>query len=349
MRSRMIALTTIALGFALAACGGGGKAAERRKGPPPPPRSPLTGLIVADAGVLKRPVMAIKVENSRPARPQAGLGEADIVYEELAEGGITRFIALYHSQDVAKVGPVRSARLVDPQILVEYRAALAYSGAHHLVQKALVKSGIPLLAHGRNGAAFWRAKNRFAPHNLYTSTAKLWALLKGKGSMPPSEMFRFNEQPPALPSPSPSASPSPSSVSAGPGAKIPFSYSQTSIWRYDSTKDAYLRWQGSNRHLLEDGSQVQARNVLVLFVKIGETAIVDAAGNNSPDVVVTGTGKLALYRNGIRVDGTWTRASEGARSLLVDRQGAPIMLAPGATWVELVPVEVEVTSVKAAA
>src|SRR5438093_3014474 len=113
------------LALALAACGGG--KSPGKKTAPLPPRSSLTGLIVADASVLKRTVLAIKVENSIDARPQSGLGAADIVYEELAEGGITRFIALYQSEDSAKIGPVRSARLVDPQILVEYKAMLAYS------------------------------------------------------------------------------------------------------------------------------------------------------------------------------------------------------------------------------
>ncbi len=337
-----LALSMIAL---LAACGSSKDASSKKA--PGPPRSSLTGLVVADASVLKRPVLAIKVENSRPARPQSGLQYADIVYEELAEGGITRFVALYQSQDAKLVGPVRSARLVDADILLEYNAMLAYSGAHHVVQDYLKKSGIVLLSHGKIGApVFYRSKNRFAPHNLYTSTTGLWRAKDASlGEPPPTDLFRFVEQPPLLPSPPPSGStvePSPSSVSRGPSLAIPFSGQQTSIWKYDTTLDRYLRWQGSRKHVLDDGGQVQARNVLVLFVRVGETRIVDAAGHNSPDVVVIGSGTLRLYRNGLRIDGRWSRNGPEGRTKMTDLQGRPLALAPGPTWVELVPTDVAV-------
>lgn len=338
------------LALGLAACGGGSASpdAAKRNSPPPPPRSGLTGLIVADANVLQRPVLAVKVENSFAARPQTGLQYADVVYEELAEGGITRFIALFESQDAQEVGPVRSARLVDADILLEYNAMLAYSGAHHIVQEHLLKSGVVLLSHGKIGSpVYYRSKKRYAPHNLYTSTAGLWASkLARAGKAPPKSIFAFSEQPPLLPSPQPSGattSPSPSSVSVGTSVKIPFSGQQTSIWRYSQAVDRYARWQGSHRHLLTDGSQVQARNVLLLFVRVGETKIVDAAGHNSPDVIVTGTGTLRLYRNGLRIDGKWSRDGRNGRTKLTDLQGKPLLFAPGQTWVELVPTDISVS------
>jgi hypothetical protein len=337
----------LVLFLALIACGGGKSGAAKKT--PGPPKSSLTGLVVGDPTVLKRPVLAVKVENSRQARPQTGLQYADVVYEELAEGGITRFIVLYQSQDAKVVGPVRSARLVDADILLEYHAMLAYSGAHHIVQDYLKKSGIVLLSHGKIGPpVFYRSKSRYAPHNLYTSTAGLWGAKDAAlGTPPPNDLFRFLEQPPLLPSPLPSgatASPSPSSVSVGTSLQIPFSGQQTSIWKYNATVDRYLRWQGSNKHLLADGAQVQARNVLVLFVKVGETKIVDAAGHNSPDVVVIGSGSLRLYRNGVRVDGEWSRNGKEGRTRLTDLQGRPLVLAPGQTWVELVPTDVSVSA-----
>jgi hypothetical protein len=343
--------TTLAciLSIALASCGGAAaKPSAKKTAPPPPPRSALTGLIVADPSVLQRPVLAIKVENSYAARPQAGLAAADIVYEELAEGGITRFIALYQSEDSAKIGPVRSARLVDPQILVEYHAMLAYSGAHHVVQAALNRSGIVLLSHGKVGSpVYWRNSQRYAPHNLYTSTKGLWGFAEKKqqGAAPPADFWRFSERPPLLPTPLPSGattSPSPAGVARGPSVRIPFSSGQTSIWRYNTAQDRYLRWQGSNRHTLEGGIQIGARNVLLMFVKIGETKIVDAAGNNSPDVVVIGSGKALLYRNGLEIEGTWRRSSASGRTSFLDGAGKPLLLAPGQTWVELVPSDVEV-------
>src|ERR1051326_1607742 len=149
----------VLLGLALIACGGskGGKpSAAKSTAPPPPPRSSLTGLIAGDPSVLKRCVLAIKVENSTAARPQSGLQAADVVYEEIAEGGITRFIAMYQSNGSNNVGPVRSARLVDPNILKLYNAVLVYSGAHPVVQAAVQHSGIPLIEYGSYPSAFRR-------------------------------------------------------------------------------------------------------------------------------------------------------------------------------------------------
>ena len=335
---RKVALVC-SLCLALVACGGGTKKPQASKSPPPPPRSSLTGLVVADAKVLKRPVIAVKVENSIDARPQSGLDDADVVYEEIAEGGITRFIALYQSQDAPVIGPVRSARLVDPNVLKQFRAILAFSGAHPIVQDALARSGIKLLSYLDYPEAYYRSSARQAPHNLFTSLKRLYKF--AKGALPPTNIFRFAEQPPVLPSPS--ASPSPA-LARGSHVQINFSEQQTSLWRYSAAKDVYLRWQGSSRHLLTGGSQVSARNVLLLYVKVKMTNILDPAGNPSPDVEVIGSGRLALFRNGIEVKGTWKRAAVDDQTTMTDVTGAPVSLAPGITWIELVPTDVVVTS-----
>jgi hypothetical protein len=337
------ALVAVVLAATLVACGGGGskKAPEAKKSPPPPPRAALTGLIVTDQAVLARPALAIKVENSSSALPQGGLQLADVVYEQIAEGGITRFIAVFQSKTCNQVVPVRSARLMDANILLSMHAWLAYSGAHPVVENALARSRLPLIRYGAYPSAFSRTSSRRAPHNLVTTCAALWKI--AKGAPPPSNFFTFAEQPPALPSPaasgsgSPSASPSPSAVSRGTAVKVTFSDSQTSIWRYDGTKDAYLRWQGSNRHVLADGSQVNARNVLVLYVKLKDGGYLDPAGNPAYEVVVTGSGKALLYRNGVRVTGTWSHPAAADVMTYTDATGKPMTFAPGNTWIELVP------------
>ncbi len=359
MRRKLALMALIVI--ALAACGGGGKKSKKATSspsPPPPPRSFLTGLIVADAAVLGRPVVAVKVENSINSRPQSGLNAADIVYEVIAEGGITRFMPLYQSQDPGDIGPVRSARLVDPDILVEYRAALAYSGAHPIVESALERSNLVLLSYGRYPNAF-RRTSRPAPHNVFTTLRNLYGVLGKRGTLPPQDLFAFEEHPPALvggtptgtpaatasasPTGSPSPAPSPIAVPRN-HIRIPFSFSQTSIWKYDKGKDEYLRWQGDAPHKLTDGSQVSSRNVLLLFVEIGESRIVDAAGNKSPEIKVVGEGKLVLFRNGLRVLGTWKRSAVSGRTSMLDENGNPILLAPGRTWIELVPMDVDASS-----
>jgi DUF3048 family protein len=332
--------------LALVACSSGKKTPQAKSSPPPPPRSSLTGLIVSDANVLKRAALAIKIENSVQARPQSGLGDADVVYEELAEGGITRFIALYQSKTCGNVGPVRSARLVDPNILLPYHAWMAYSGAHPLVQAALKRSGLPLIEYNDYPKAFRRSSARPAPHNLYSTCDQLWKI--AKGSAPPANLFSFDEQPPLLPSPStsgsPGASPSPSAVSKGTHCQIDFSESQTSIWRFNPAKDAYLRSQGSHPHLLADGTQVSARNVLLLYVKVKPGGYLDPAGNPAYEVVVTGTGKASLFRNGLKVSGTWSHPDAKSLFSYTDSTGKAMQLAPGVTWIELVPEGSAVTS-----
>jgi hypothetical protein len=334
------------LAVAMIACGGGGgpskkSGAQASKSPPPPPRAALTGLIVTDQSVLGRPALAIKVENSSSSLPQVGLQLADVVYEQIAEGGITRFIAVYQSKTCNQVIPVRSARLMDANILLSMRAWLAYSGAHPVVENALVRSKLPLIRYGAYPNAFSRTSSRRAPHNLVTTCPALWKI--AKGAPPPAGFLTFAEQPPVLPSPvasvsgSPSASPSPSAVSRGTGLNVKFSDSQTSMWRYDGTKDAYLRLQGGTKHVLADGSQVNARNVLVLYVKLKDGGYLDPAGNPAYDAVVTGSGKALLFRNGLKVTGTWAHPSAAQLMTFTDSTGRAMTFAPGNTWVELVP------------
>lgn len=339
-------IAVVMLACALVACGGGKKQADAPKKsptPPPPPRAVLTGLIVTDTAVLGRPALAIKIENSEASLPQAGLQLADVVYEQIAEGGITRLIAVYQSRTCDQVVPVRSARLMDANILLSMRAWLAYSGAHVVVEDALKRSKLPLLRYGQYPSAFRRTSSRSAPHNLVTTCPGLWKI--AKGSAPPANFFSFAEQPPMLPSPvasgspsgSPGASPSPSAVSKGTGVDVIFSESQTSKWRFDAAKDSYVRAQNGKAHTLADGSQVSARNVLLLYVKIKEAGYLDPAGNPAYDVVVTGTGKAVLFRNGVKVVGSWNHATAADVMTYVDSTGKPMLFAPGNTWVELVP------------
>ncbi|MGH2768138.1 MAG: DUF3048 domain-containing protein, partial [Actinomycetota bacterium] len=151
--------------------------------PPSPVLCPLTGQERAPGFSIDHPALAIKVDNHSAARPQAGLESADIVYEELAEGGITRFLAIFHCSEADRVGPVRSARLVDPDILLEYAPVpFGYSGANPVVvEKVESTQGIVSLRHGRFGDAYERVRGRQAPHNLFTSTQKLRAPTKVKG------------------------------------------------------------------------------------------------------------------------------------------------------------------------
>ncbi|HEY8200635.1 MAG TPA: DUF3048 domain-containing protein, partial [Actinomycetota bacterium] len=262
-----------ALLLAATACGGGNKAqpgrpnpeARASASPAAPVLCPLTGAPAASGAGVDRPALAVKLDNAPEARPQAGIESADIVYEELAEGGITRFMAIFQCRDAARVGPVRSARLVDPDILVQYKPVLfSYSGANAPVL-AKVKStqGIVNLEHGSHGSAYQRVSGRAAPHNLFTSTDKLRAFATDvKG--PPRAGLVFEapgSSPSAAPSPAASASGAPGAAGGtGPGASVTFSFAGSPDHRYtyDAASGSYLRFQGlSTPFKSESGAQVK--------------------------------------------------------------------------------------------
>ena len=165
--------------------------------PEPPPTCPLTGTPAPHGEVPHRPVLAVKVENTPDAYPLAGLQSADVVYEELVEGGITRFMALYQCKDAKQVGPVRSARTTDPKVLIQYdpHSVIAYSGGQLAVVNAVERSGLVSFDEDSGGDAFWRDDARYEPHNLFVNTAKLRAksAKATAGEGPPRRLFPFDD------------------------------------------------------------------------------------------------------------------------------------------------------------
>jgi len=294
---------------------------------PPPLVHPLTGEgFPAPQAWQSRQALAIKVENSPASRPQSGLGEADVVFEELTEGGVTRFIAIFHSTDAETVGPVRSARRMDPQIVAPIGVLFAYSGAVPGVV-ALVRNtgGVTDVGYDRATSAYYRSPGRRAPHNLYTSTAALW---KGREGSPPEPLFSFLDL---------GADPS---VGGRDAASFSFAFagnSDTVRYAYDADTGTYLRSHGGTPHTTSGGDQVAVTNVIVQSVGVSSGSTVDAAGQATPDTQVVGDGKAVLFRGGRAIEGRWTRSSVGAKTSFVDVDGEPMQLARGSTWIELVP------------
>jgi DUF3048 family protein len=275
--------------------------------------------------------LAVKVENLPASRPQTGLSWADIVYEEPVEAGITRFIAVYQCQNASRIEPVRSARLTDPDILDQFGHPLfAYAGGVSQVVGKVKAAG--LIDVNFNTAiaskAYHRDPDRLAPHNLYTSTPELYGSVRNLSGIPPS-VFTYSARAPA-------------GQPVG-TIHLPFSQYSDVFWRYSSSRRAYLRWHGLVAHRLSDGSQVSARNVVVQVVKVVMTDITDVNGVHSPEVVATGTGKAYVFRNGKMIAGTWKRPSLKDITKFVDAGGNVIPLAPGTTWVELLPQTIPVT------
>jgi hypothetical protein len=293
------------------------------------PTCPLTGAEVPGIDVPQRPALAIKVENLPEARPQAGLLAADIVYEQPVEGGITRFIVVYQCDGDARVGPVRSARAVDPEVLSQFGApVLGYSGANGIVSGLIERSDVVSLDETAGGSAFTRDPNRAAPHNVYADTGALYRVARA-GHEAPEPVFAYAAE---IEGRSRRAS----------SVHLPFSSSADVSWSWDRKAGAWMRSHGAEPHLVEGGEQVSAVNVVVQVVEVTDSRILDAAGNPSPEVEVTGSGTAYVLRDGRVIVGRWERPTLDDVTTFVAKDGTEIALAPGRTWVELLPSTVAV-------
>jgi hypothetical protein len=300
---------------------------EEHAPPTPPPTCPLTGKPAPGGEVPRRPVLAVKVENTPLAYPLAGLQTADVVYEELVEGGITRFMALYQCKEAKKVGPVRSARTTDPELLIQYgpRSVIAYSGGQLAVVNDVDRSGLVSFDEGSGGSAFWRDTERYEPHNLFVNTAKLRAkAAKGTvGDGAPRRLFPFDAEAPAVGK----------QVSR---VSMAFSSSVTATWRWDKDAERWQRMYEDAPMTLDTGTPITAANVIIQQVVVSDGNLVDVLGYPSPEVTLTGSGKAWILRDGMLIPGTWSRPVMGAVTKFVSKTGEIIPLAPGNTWVELV-------------
>jgi hypothetical protein len=316
--------------------------------PAPPLVAPLTGLPLKDARILQRPALAVKIDNHTAARPQVGLDKADIVYEEPVEGGITRFIAIFHSRDASTVGPVRSARLTDLQVLNEYRRPiLAFSGAASYVLRAVRKASLVSLPHGAHPSLYHRASSYAAPHNLFTSTLALFHAARNRHTSPAPVKFAYGANvltPPPVPQPSVSpgatSTPAPGRWLRGRQVTVPFGGAWTAVWKYDARIGKYVRFHASRMHRNANGVPVTAANVLIMRVGTQRKSQA-AAEHGTPELALVGSGEAVLLRNGVRIVGRWTRARNNAPTRFVDQLGRAFLFNPGVTWVELVPTKIK--------
>lgn len=295
--------------------------------PDPPPTCPLTGRTPAgDKAPPDRPVLAVKVENSSDAYPLVGLDRADIVYEEVVEGGYTRFIALFNCADAERVGPVRSARTTDPKLLVQFSAhpLLAFSGAAPQVIQALDQAKMTKLVEGDPADAFTRDSARTAPHNLFAATRPLWAAGKtrAKNEPAPKAVFTYSSDVPA-------------GGHKRSGVTVEFSNSAIADWRWQ--QGHWVRFLDGSPMDLENGAPITADNIVIQQVQVAPSDIHDVAGYPSPEVTVTGAGKAWVLRDGVVITGTWSRPGLGDITRFTTRSGHTIDLKPGTTFVELAP------------
>ena len=291
---------------------------------PPPPTCPLTGVEPRQESLIERPAVAVKISNIPAAYPLSGLEDAEVVYEELVEGGLTRFMAIYHCTDADKAGPVRSSREVDAAIMSPYTRILAAAGGNDAVRGVLSDAGIFLVDENDSGEAMQRiAREGVAmEHTLYADTAAMRKLGKKQYDETPTEgIFKFGE----LENPGKKAK----TISIEFGAA-------SSSYQWDGQQ--WLRFDEGAPLMSESGEQIGVDNVIIEEHKIDYSEITDVVGAASTIIRdVTGSGRAVLFRDGRAIKGRWERDSVDEPVRFVTKDGEDMVLAEGNTWIELVP------------
>ena len=349
MRLRAVGATTLvtAAALVLAACGPAtivepnttvqaSAPAVTRAPAPTPPTDPkpaavfaLTGLDAtgASAKVLTRPVLSIKIENTADARPQTNLEFADVVFEENVEYGISRLIALYQSDYPKQVGPIRSMRPMDRNIIGQFGGPLIFSGAQRRFINAAAASGTNLIAQDVGSYGFFRTNDKPAPHNLHGYLADFQK--QAKGAVAPPTQWAF-----AYPSSLASAT-----VAGKPVTTIDLRFSPYAHphWKWNESKQLWLRYEGSAPHKTASGKQLSATNIVILYVTVRQTGKTNQ-GISVPETLVAGKkGKGFVATGGKYIPVTWSKASQYKPFVIRDANGDAAALAPGQTWFELVP------------
>lgn len=291
------------------------------------PRSPFTGQPV-DRDVIEQPALIAKIENSPRARPQSGLDAADVVFEELVEGGITRFVALFHGQLPADAGPIRSARPVDVDLLGGLGpSGFAYSGARAEVEELL--AGVPSVLVTEGAPGFFRASSREAPHNLYLRPSEVLDVVVAGGARPLRDIgWVFDATVPdgAL------VCPVDASGCTDPGASVVVEMSPAyrTGWTFDARAGLYRRDQNGEPSEVSGRGRIGAANVVILASR----HYIGISGYDETDATTTGAPALVL-RDGRRYAATWVKPTADDLLLLLGPDGEPFPLRPGPTWLHL--------------
>jgi hypothetical protein len=324
-RVRLSLAATLAASLLLSACGGDDKESNQEPGSSKGTGAgavlestwPLTGLPVSggESAATEHPVFVVKIDNTSSSAPQVGLGKADLVVEELVEGGSTRLAAFFYSQVPANAGPVRSMRASDIGIVKPVSGQMVTSGAAGVTINRLKSAGVKFYGEGSKG--MYREGGRIAPYNLMVKLDEL------------ADSVKVDEARPHDYLPWGAAKDLPKGQKAGRLAAS-FSGGHTTNWTFRGGK-----YHNDNTHAAE-GDQFVADNVLVLRVPVGDAGYRDPAGNPVPETKFVGKGQAMLFHGGRLVRGTWSKGKLDAPLKLTTKAGK-LTVPAGRTWLELVP------------
>jgi hypothetical protein len=290
------------------------------------PECPLTSLDPDRESRVERPAVAIKIENNPVAYPLSGLEDAEVVYEEPVEGGLTRFMAIYHCTDSPQAGPVRSARIVDPPIMSPYTRILGAAGGNDIVIGALDDADIVTIDETKAGDAMTRVDRPgvTSEHTLYADTAAVRQLgRKQFAEIPRDDLFEFGDL-------------------QGTGRRarqVTLTFSAGAIVTYDWDGKRWSRSDGDAPLANEAGEQIQTDNVIIEEHTVNHSdRLGDVLGTPSPEIAdVTGSGRAFLFRDGRVFAGKWSRESTDEPVRFETKGGDAFVLHPGTTWIELLP------------
>jgi len=284
--------------------------------------SPLTGEVVPDEAATKQAVTAIMLENSPDARPQSGIKQAGIVYEAIAEGGITRFLTLHQQDKPQLIGPVRSLRMYYVDWLAPYNASVAHIGGSAAALAEIRNGKYRDIDQFFNAPYYWRARDRYAPHNVYTSFAKLDELNAKKG-FTQSTFSGFSRV-----DASPSKTPNATSITINISGPL-----YNTSYTYDATNNRYNRMLGGVVHTdREEGAITPS---VVVALKTDMVRIFEDGYRES--ITTTGSGGAVIFQNGTALEATWHKADRWTPITFTDAAGKDIPLVRGQTWISAVP------------
>lgn len=334
----------LALALGLAGCGAGGTASDTAAPTQSeikiPPVWSLTGKPGPDDAQAK-PIMVVKVENAPQVRPQTGLENADLIFEELVEGGMTRFATVFQSDIPAEIGPVRSVRHVDVAIAEPMADIFVFSGGAKRTMRFVNRKLPTTISVNTEGApGLYRKDGHRAPHNLFLNPEELLASVADNASVSGGFFVRPESRNAPSPIPSVSSTASEPVQTAVPVSEVGVAFSTFAEpnWKWDSALSQWMRSEGIKPFKNKDGSQFGTDNLVIIEVREIDAGYKGSTGGYVPRTVLTGSGRAWVLSNGTAFEVNWNKPRVNAQMALTDLAGNPFTMPVGRTWVELIPI-----------
>lgn len=283
--------------------------------------SPVTGLPLK--GRPDNPVFVVKIENTANGSPQYGLNRADMVVEELVEGGLTRLAAFYYSKLPKKVGHVRSMRATDIGIASPVAGQIVASGGAPKTYRIVKKAGVKVFSEDHGAPGFHSDPSKSRPYNRLINLQRLNRKAKARDIPGPY----LSWTPPGT-KPAAASTPAPRRATK---ASVRFSGGTKTNWKLSGRT-----WVRTNGHAAS-GQDFRADTLIVMFCRVGDAGYRDPAGNPVPETIIKGSGRAVILHGNRATETTWRKSSLDSQVTFTGKDGKPVTITPGHVWFEMVP------------